>query len=89
MPSDKILKDRARSCKYDGYHGALASMACNFIKKETLAQVFSGEFCEICKNTFFTEHLRQLLLKPFSYLGSNLEVQQKYGIFIKNMCISR
>ena len=26
--------------------------ACNFIKKETLAQVFSWEFWEICKNTF-------------------------------------
>ena len=26
--------------------------ACNFIKKETLAQVFSYEFCEISKNTF-------------------------------------
>ena len=32
--------------------------ACNFIKKETLAEVFSFEFCEIFKNTFFTEHLR-------------------------------
>ena len=32
--------------------------ACNFIKKETLAQVFSYEFCQISKNTFFTEHLR-------------------------------
>ena len=31
--------------------------ACNFIKKETLAHVFSCEFCEISKNTFFTEHL--------------------------------
>ena len=31
--------------------------ACNFIKKETLAQVFSCEFCEISKNTFLTEHL--------------------------------
>ena len=31
--------------------------ACNFIKKETVAQVFSYEFCEISKNTFFTEHL--------------------------------
>ena len=28
------------------------------IKKETLAQVFSCEFCEISKNTFFREHLR-------------------------------
>ena len=27
--------------------------ACNFIKKETLTQVFSCEFCEISKNTFF------------------------------------
>ena len=27
----------------------------NFIEKETLAQVFSCEFCEISKNTFFHE----------------------------------
>ena len=27
--------------------------ACNFIKKETLAQVFSCEFCEIYKDNFF------------------------------------
>ena len=27
--------------------------ASNFIKKETLAQVFSCEFCKISKNTFF------------------------------------
>ena len=27
------------------------------LKKETLAQVFSCDFCEIYKNTFFTEHL--------------------------------
>ena len=31
--------------------------AFNFITKETLAQLFSCEFCEISKNTFFTEHL--------------------------------
>ena len=30
----------------------------NFIKKETLAQVFPCEFFEISKNTFFTEQLR-------------------------------
>ena len=29
---------------------------CNFIKKETLVQVFSCEFCEIFKDTFFTEY---------------------------------
>ena len=27
--------------------------ACNFIKKETLAQVFYSEFCDIFKSTFF------------------------------------
>ena len=36
----------------------LQAEACNFIKKETLAQVFSCEFWEISKNNFFTtEHL--------------------------------
>ena len=30
--------------------------------KKTPAQVFSCEFCEILKNTFFTEHLWWLLL---------------------------
>ena len=28
------------------------------IKKETLAEVFSCKFCEISKNTFFTEHFQ-------------------------------
>ena len=32
-------------------------MACKCIKKETLAQVLTCEFCEISKNTFFAEHL--------------------------------
>ena len=31
----------------------VAGGASNFIKKGTLAQVFSSEFCEISKNTFF------------------------------------
>ena len=30
-------------------------VACNFIKKESQAQVFSCGFCEISKNAFFTE----------------------------------
>ena len=31
--------------------------ACNFIKKESPAQLFSCEFCEIPKKTYFIEHL--------------------------------
>ena len=38
---------------------------CNFIKKETLAQLFSCEFYEISKNNFFTE---KLLQKTCGYL---------------------
>ena len=34
------------------------SFLCYFIKKETLAQVRSCEFCDISKNTYFTEHPR-------------------------------
>ena len=45
--------------------------ACNFIKIESLAQVFSCEFCEISKNTFFTEQLRRLLLLVVTHLNIN------------------
>ena len=31
--------------------------SCKFIRKETLAQVFSCEFCEVFKIVFFTKHL--------------------------------
>ena len=35
------------------FFNKVAGLDCNFSKKETLAQVFSYEFCEISKNTFF------------------------------------
>ena len=34
------------------YFNKLADLACNFIKIETMALVFSCECCEISKNTF-------------------------------------
>ena len=40
--------------------------ACNFIKKETLAQVLCCEFYKIIKNTFFTEHLRMTAFRKAS-----------------------
>ena len=41
-----------------GFSYSVTSEACNFIKKDTLTQVFSCEFCKISKNTtLFTEHL--------------------------------
>ena len=35
----------------------MQTSVCNLIVKDTLALLFSCEFCEISKNTFFTEHL--------------------------------
>ena len=37
---------------------------CNYVKMETLAQVFSCEFCNISKNTFF----HRIVLEPASTL---------------------
>ena len=34
------------------FNNKVADLTCNFIKKETLAQMFSCEFCEISENTF-------------------------------------
>ena len=41
----------------------LQAKACNFIKKETLAQLFSCEFWEIFKNTFFNRTLPMAAFK--------------------------
>ena len=40
--------------KFTGKH---LCQSLSFSKRETLAQVFSFEFCEISKNAFLTEHL--------------------------------
>ena len=53
--------------------------ACNFIKEESLAQMFSCEFCEISKNIFFTEHLRTTVsvsfIKTQPFIFENFSVQ--------------
>ena len=41
-----------KTCARFSFLTKLLTSACNFIKKETLAQVFACEFCEISKNTF-------------------------------------
>ena len=45
--------------------------ACNFIK-EAQTQVFSCEYCEIFKNTFFIEHLREDCFWKYSRVVTNL-----------------
>ena len=49
--------------------------ACNFIKKETLAQVFSCEFWEISKSNFFTEH-------AWATPSGSLTMIKDYRIFV-------
>ena len=56
--------------------------SCKFVKKETLTQVFSCEFCKIFKNTFFAEHLRTVAsVFPLHIpLGFNDLELMNYGI---------
>ena len=43
----------------------------NFVKIETLAQVFSSEFCGISKNTFSTEHLWATASITFPFISGS------------------
>ena len=45
----------------------------NFIKKETLVQVFPCEFCQISRTTFFTEHLWTTASEAFQSKKRNEE----------------
>ena len=59
---------------------------CNFIKKETLAQVFFCEFCKISKNTF-SYRTPPVFASDFSILARNmylkLEVFEYCFVFIE------
>ena len=49
----------------------------NIIINETLAQVFSSEFCEMFKNTLLTEHLQTTAFKEMQLF------QLTYKYYIK------
>ena len=55
--------------KFTGGFATLAGKVCNFIKKETLAQVLFCEFYKISKSTFF-------------YKTPTMAVSIMYSIFI-------
>ena len=47
-----LQNSQENTCARVSFLIKLQAEACNFIKKETLTQVFSSDFCEISKNTF-------------------------------------
>ena len=61
-------------------HKKARALACNFIKKETLAQIFSVEFCEISKNTFFPKHLWAIASHIFKFYKYSFRVAVKINI---------
>ena len=72
-------------------------LSCIFIKKETLVQGFSCEFCKTIQNTFFTQHLwmiasilQQLLAIIYSWQLSSSEkslVGKKIDPFISGILL--
>ena len=58
------------------------SKAWNFIKKATPTQVFSGKFCEISKNTLFTEHLCNL---SHSFISQRSFIYLFKSFFVRKM----
>ena len=47
--------------------------------KKSLAQMFSCEFCEISKNTFFTEHLRKIASGDYVFDMKSLSFTSPYS----------
>ena len=71
-----------KTCARVSLFNKVQASSCNFIKKETLAQVLSCQFCKISKNTFSYRTLpvtaSSFLIKPLFYLTENSEQKSKY-----------
>ena len=67
----------------------LQAEACNFITKETPAQVFSYKFCEIFKNTscgcFCSKRSLNLLEKSFYFIRDRLRISYIYPEIIRKL----
>ena len=73
-----VLKNFA---KFRGKHLCLSLFFNKVAGAEALAQVFSCEFCEISKSTFFTEYLRTTALE---YIRLHLHIHVKYIMELNN-----
>ena len=71
--SEKSQKWQENICARVSFLIKLKASGLQLYWKETLAQLFSSEFCKISKNTIFTEHLWWLLL-DVSYFVVTLNI---------------
>ena len=57
------------------------------LKKETLTQLFSCEFCGISENTFFTEHLwaTAFRLQQISQICSSVYIVDSVQVFVSGI----
>ena len=78
----KVLQNlQQNTCARVSFQIKLQAEVCNFIEKESHAQVFSCAFCESFKKCFFIKHLWWLLL---DHLRRCCESGCKMRITIKN-----
>ena len=77
-PREKLLKIQETLCQ-SLYFNEVTGQVCNFIKIETLAQVFSCEFCEILRTPFLQNTSGRLLLslETWNYQKQPLEIFSK------------
>ena len=76
----------------------LLNKVLNFVKKDTLAQVFFCEFCEISRNTFFYRIVlvaasigrRKILLRRYSNRGVFLSILRNFPdqLFYKTLPVA-
>ena len=72
-------------CQSPFFNIVAGPRACNFVKKETLAQVLFCEFCEISKNNFFTEHLWATASEPISICSVSVLYSYQFFVSCKNL----
>ena len=66
------------------FFSKVADQACNFIKKEILAQVFSFEFCKISKNTY--SYRTPLLVASECSRSLEFEKETDQNFITQNLC---
>ena len=79
-----VLKNFAKFTRKHLCLSLLQAEAYSFIKKETLAQVFSCEFYKIFKNTFLAEHLR-MNAPVITYCCSLCSTSNLYIFFMRGL----